>query len=241
MITEQATQATNRPYPPPSNVTAILSRLRNRNLPDVVDAEYLRDASIPDGTNARTLFALRFLGLITEANEPSPALRSIATSTDEEYMSTLAELIRESYSEVFVSIDPSQDSQVNIVNFFRRYTPASQRPRMVIFFLGMCREAGIATLDVPRQRASNASPGQGKAQRTPKPAGAKPARVREPITSSSPAPALDGLIKSLPPVGEAFPKPRRQQWLAMVQATLAYLYPDEPTGEPDVDEGATEG
>ena len=161
--------------------------------------------------------------------------------TDEEYMSTLAELIRESYSDVFVSIDPSQDSQVNIVNFFRRYTPASQRSRMVIFFLGMCREAGIATLDVPRQRASNASPGQGKAQRTPKPAGAKPARVREPITPSSPAPALDGLIKSLPPVGEAFPGPRRQQWLAMVQATLAYLYPDEPTGEPDVDEGATEG
>ena len=241
MVTEQATQATNRPYPPPSNVMAIISRLRNRNLPDVVDAEYLRDASIPDGTNARTLFALRFLGLITEANEPSPALRSIATSTDEEYRSTLAELIRESYSEVFVSIDPSQDSQVNIVNFFRRYTPASQRSRMVIFFLGMCREAGIATLDVPRKRASNASPSQGKAQRTPKPAGAKPARVREPITPSSPGPALDGLIKSLPPVGEAFPGPRRQQWLAMVEATLAYLYPDEPTGEPDVDEGATEG
>ena len=241
MVTEQATQGTNRPYSPPSNVTAILSRLRNRNLPDVVDTEYLRDASIPDGTNARTLFALRFLGLTTEANEPSPALRSIATSTDEEYMSTLAELIREAYSEVFVSIDPSQDSQVDIVNFFRRYTPASQRSRMVIFFLGMCREAGIATLDVPRQRASNALPGQGKAQRTPKPAGAKPARVREPITPSSPAPALDGLIKSLPPVGEAFPGRRREQWLAMVQATLAYLYPDEPTGEPDVDEAATEG
>ena len=240
MVAESVDQGTNRPYPPPSNVTAILSRLRNRNLPEVVDAEYLRDAGIPDGTNARTLFGLRFLGLISEANEPSSALRSIATSTDEEYMSTMAELIRCAYTEVFVSIDPSQDSQANIVNFFRRYTPASQRERMVTFFLGMCREAGIDTLDVPRQRTSNASQSQGKVAKTAKTGGARSARVREPNIQSSPTPALDALIKSLPPVGQPFPTLRRQQWLDMVQATLAYLYTDELTAEPDIDESATE-
>lgn len=237
MVTEQSVPAANRPYPPPSNVTAILSRLRRRNLPEVVDAEYLRDANIPEGTNARTLLALRFLGLITEAYEPSPALRSIATSTDEEYMSTLADLIREAYADVFVSIDPAQDSQLDIVNFFRRFTPASQRDRMVIFFLGMCREAGIPTLDVPRQRASSASPGRSATQKTAKSPSGKSTRRRDPSLPSSPVPALDGLMRSLPPVGAVFPAARREQWLDMVRATLAFMYLDEPTGQSDVNQG----
>lgn len=229
MTTERATEFTNRPYPPPSNVISILSRLRNRNLPEVVDAEYLRDASVPEGTNSRTLFALRFLGCIVGAGEPTPALRSIAISTDEEYMATLAELIREAYSEVFVSVDPSQDDQRTIVNFFRRYTPASQRERMVIFFLGMCREASIPTMDVPRKRTSNVvaggpgqAPGSSPQQRTRQ----GPAKRAAPKGTSA-APALDGLIQSLPPIGQAFPQARRDQWLDMVRATLAYLYTEE--------------
>ena len=240
MVAEQAASATNRPYAPPSNVTDILARLRNRNLPETVDAEYLRDANIPDGTVSRTLFGLRFLGLIDQASEPTDALRNIATSTDEEYMSILADLVREAYAEVFVSIDPSQDAQASIVNFFRRYTPASQRSRMVIFFLGMCREAGIPTLDVPRQRASNAAPGRSRAQNPTQPKNTKPARKREIPPQSNLDPALDGLIKSLPPVGEAFPASRRKQWLDMVQATLTYLYPDEPAGESDGNGGVDE-
>jgi len=123
----------NRPYPPPSNVTTILQRLRSRNLPDQIDNEYLRDASIPDGTIHRTLFALRFLGLIDEAGWLNEPLKAIHTSTDEEYQAILAGLIREAYKEVFNVVDPSQDSQDKILNVFRRYTPASQRSRMVVF------------------------------------------------------------------------------------------------------------
>ena len=235
MVTEQAGAVTNRSYPPPSNVTAILGRLRNRNLPEVVDADYLRDANIPEGTNSRRLFALRFLGLIRGAGEPSPALRSIATATDEEYMSTLAEVIREGYTEVFVSIDPSQDTQATIVNFFRRYTPASQRDRMVIFFLGMCREAGIPTLDVPRQRSSGASPGVKQQRGANLPI--KERRPRQNSGTGSPpprvtvAPALDGLMQTLPPAGTTFPQHRREQWIDMVRTTLAFLYPDEAENE----------
>ena len=62
----------NRPYAPPSNVASVLQRLRSRNLPDRIDAEYLRDAAIPEGTVARTLVALRFLGLVTGAAAPDP-------------------------------------------------------------------------------------------------------------------------------------------------------------------------
>lgn len=227
---------TNRPYTPPSNVTAILQRLRSRNLPERIDADYLRDAGVPEGTVNRTLFALRFLRLIDDDGSPSPALRSIATSTDEEYQAILAETIRDVYHDVFEVLDPAQDSQQRILNFFRRYTPASQRERMVIFFLGMCREAGIATLDSPRNRASNVSTG-------PKAGSPKPAKPASRTTTRTPSssgqtddrgkglpdmpPALQLLVRSLPPEGTPLSASRRQQWLEMAKATLAFIYPAE--------------
>lgn len=230
MVTE-AEPDTNRPYAPPSNLIAVLHRLRSRNLPERVDAEYLRDARVSEGTVGRTLFGLRFLGLIDDPGEPTQALRSIHTSTDEEYRASLAELIREAYSEVFNVIDPAEDTQDRILNVFRRYTPASQRSRMVIFFLGMCREAGIPVLDVPRQR----SMGERRPPRTPALRRAtRAAAPRERGSSTVPAgipPALEGLIKSLPTPGTPMSEERRQQWIEMAKATLAFIYPEEGTEE----------
>lgn len=242
----------NRPYPPPSNLISVLHRLQSRNLPDRIDVEYLRDASIPEGTLTRTLFALRFLGLLTEANEPSQALRSIHTSTDEEYRTILTGLIRQAYAEVFNVIDPSEDTQERILNVFRRYAPASQRSRMVIFFLGMCREAGIPTLDTPRQRSMTggaaARPARGTpTRRTPDtaPREREQQRRRGQGDGGGPAPgqggiapALEGLIRSLPAPGSPLSEERRRQWLAMAKATLAFVYPPE-TGD-EVGDGEEE-
>lgn len=232
MVAQREGLQTNRPYPPPSNVTAVLQRLRSRNLPDRVGSDYLRDAGVPEGTNSRTLFALRFLGLIEQGDEPTPALRAISTSTDEEYRTILAGLIREAYGEVFVSVDPAQDSQGGIINFFRRYMPASQRDRMVIFFLGMCREAGMPTLDVPRRRTSAASADRRPTQRkiaTPKQPAARGSdgRLQTRQQREGMAPALEMLIRSLPPLGSVLPEDRRDQWIEMAKATLAFLYPSE--------------
>src|SRR5262245_30832168 len=152
MSAEAVSKGTNRPYTPPSNVIAILQRLRSRNLPERIDPEYLRDAGTPEGTVSRTMFALRFLSLVREDNQPTERLKEIATSTDEEYRSILAEVLKEAYADVFSVVDPAEDPQDQVLNVFRRFTPGSQRHRMVIFFMGMCREAGMATLDVPRSR-----------------------------------------------------------------------------------------
>jgi hypothetical protein len=231
MATEASPKEAKRPYPPPSNVIAVLHRLRSRNLPERIDAEYLRDAGIPEGTLSRTLFALRFLGLTKESGELTEAMKAIGTSTDEEYRATLSGLIRDAYSEVFAVIDPADDSQDRIINFFRRYTPGSQRARMVIFFLGMCREAGIPTLDVPKARSMGAPgkqagrlsgivPKQEASSRGRASAGAGAQRWDVP-------PALEGLVKSLPPAGTPMSPQRRDQWLEMAKATLAFVYPEE--------------
>lgn len=220
---------TNRPYGPIANATAVLERARSRNLPEVIDVEYLRDAGVPEGTLNRTLFGLHFLGLIDEAGEPSQELRAIHTSTDEEYRDILGTLVRRAYAEVFDQMNPAEDTQDRIVNFFRRYSPASQRSRMVAFFLGMCREVGIPTLDAPRQRQT----GGRQQTSTPRAAVRTPARDgggggagRQQQESGIPA-ALAMLVRSLPEPGTPMTQARRKQWSTMAEAALAFMYPEE--------------
>jgi hypothetical protein len=100
---------------------------------------------------------------------------------------------------------------------------------MVIFFLGMCREAGIPTLDVPRQRTMrNAARPPASVQRTGNRTPKESVRAdRRTVTSSGVVPAaLEGLVKSLPAAGTPLSASRRQQWLKMAEATLAYVYPE---------------
>jgi len=234
----------NRPYTPPSNVVAVLQRLRSRNLPDRIEPDYLRDAGIPEGTISRTLFALRFLRLIDEGGLLSESLKSIHTATDEEYHAILSGLIKEAYKEVFSSVDPSQDSQDKILNVFRRYVPASQRMRMVIFFLGMCREAGIPTFDVPKARVMSEKTTK---MESPKPIARKSSTSHEKIRGTDHLnkltginPALEGLIRTLPEPGQSLSSQRRQQWLKMAEATLSFLYPETPTTMTEVKEDTKE-
>jgi hypothetical protein len=232
MVTDDNTGNTNRPYAPSSNVIAVLQKIRSRNLVEKIETEYLRDIGISEGTIARTLFAMRFLGLTDESGLLLPPLKAMHTATDEEYRTILAGLIRESYKEIFSVVDPSEVSQEKILNIFRRYTPASQRDRMVVFFLGMCREAGIPTLDVPKSRAMTTKSAKGE---TKLPniirIGARTSSLQRARGNQSPPsiglnPALEGLIKTLPAPGEALSQERRSQWLKMAEATLAFVYPE---------------
>ena len=237
---------TNRPYGPPSNIVAVLKRLRSRKLPERIDIEYITDAGIPGGTTPRTLSGLRFLGLVDEGGAPSEDLRAIQKSTDEEYLSIMSDRVKAAYSEVFDVLDPAEDSQEKILNFFRRYEPASQRPRMVIFFLGMCRESGIATLDVPRQRAmggqssaSSRSQPAPRSQPLPKDISGGDRRSRTVTAQEFPIhPALEGLMRSLPTPGEPLSPDRRDQWLAMAEATLIFTYPEERNEIEEANDGS---
>ncbi len=240
MVSDYGREMVNRPYPPPSNVISVLQRLRTRNLPEQINAEYLRDASVPDGTIGRTLFAMRFLALIDDGGFLTEPLKSIHTSTDEEYKTILSGLIREAYKEVFNVVDPTQDSQDKILNVFRRYTPASQRERMVIFFLGMCREAGIPTLDVPKARAMSAAKTTKQLTKSMSTKGSETATLRrervsaQQVTMTHIDPALEGLIRTLPKPGATLSSDRRKQWLDMAEATLKFIYPE--TAIPEVEE-----
>lgn len=141
-----------RPYASPSNVLSVFHRVRSRNLPDKIDNDFLRIAGIGEAVFGRVTATLRFLDMIDEGLRPTDTLRALSAAPDEDYRIILAGAIRAAYAEDFARIDPEQDTQARIVDAFRPYQPRSQTSRMVMLFLGLCREAGIPVLDAPRER-----------------------------------------------------------------------------------------
>jgi hypothetical protein len=182
-----------RPYAATANVTGVIRRTRTRNLPDKIDSDFIRLAGIPDVVISRVASALRFLGLITEDDKPTDTLRALAAAPDEQYREILAAAIRNAYEVDFARVDPAQDGQRQIIDAFRPYQPRSQTQRMVMLFLGLCREAGMEVKDAPRERPmgatvartggsarttsnpdKSASPRQRQRQQPPPPNGAAP-------------------------------------------------------------------
>jgi hypothetical protein len=148
-----------RPYAPPANVKAVLQRARSRNLPDRIDSDFMRLAGVPDRSHNRVAVALRFLGLIDEGRRPTDTLRALAAARDEEYRDLLSGTIRDAYKEDFERVDPGEDTHATIVDAFKPYEPRSQTDRMVMLFLGLCREAGIPVIEAPRERRMKAPTG----------------------------------------------------------------------------------
>jgi hypothetical protein len=179
-----------RPYAATANVIAVLNRARSRNLPETIGNDFLRIAGIPEAVFGRVTEAVRFLGLVNEDQTPSDLLRSIAAAPDEEYRDLLATTIRTAYRDDFAQVDPGQDSQPQVVGQFQRYEPRSQVARMVMLFLGLCREAGIPVRDVPRERQmQQARPGRTMSQPRPRSSQKTAREDRRPQTPLDPAPA----------------------------------------------------
>ena len=153
-------EALVRPYAPPANVVAILQRVRRMNMPPRISREFLRGAGLGEAIIPRVAATLRFLGLINETDEPTDILRSLASSSEEEYKQLLEQTLRTAYAEDFVNIDPATDPQSKIVDTFQRYFPKSQHSRQVMLFLGLCRESGMQVMDAPKERSMQQSGGR---------------------------------------------------------------------------------
>lgn len=141
-----------RPYAAAANVMAVIERCRTRNLPDTIDDEVFRIAGIGPAVFGRVRQTLQFLNLTGGDNTPTDLLRAISKAPAGEYRQLLESAVREAYADDFGGVDPAQDSQLQVFESFRKYEPRSQTARMVMLFLGLCREAGIAVQDAPRER-----------------------------------------------------------------------------------------
>jgi uncharacterized protein YdbL (DUF1318 family) len=211
-----------RPYAATANVIAVLNRARNRNLPETIGNDFLRIAGIPDAVFGRVTEAVRFLGLVNDDQTPSDLLRSIAAASDEEYRDLLATTIRTAYRDDFAQVDPGQDSQGQIVGQFQRYEPRSQVARMVMLFLGLCREAAIPVRDVPRERQmQQPRPGRTVNQPRPRTSQTTVRADRRPQTPPDPAPAGAALGMTETDIANLTDQEFDSVWAAMGTVTRA--------------------
>lgn len=175
-----------RPYAASANVMAVLERVRTRNLPGTLNADFFRIAGIGPAVVGRVIDAIEFLGLVTADGTPTDRLRAMAVAPEAEFRQLLAESVRNGYAEEFRQVNPEHDTQKQIVDAFRRYRPRSQTERMVMLFLGLCREAGIPVMDAPRERQMRVA------------SGPRAARSAQPSRSSQ---------RSAPTTGQGTPQP----------------------------------
>jgi len=138
----------------------VLHRYRHRNLPDLLDVTAMRTAGVPEGMVGRTHAALRFLGLLTDANEPTDDWRQLADADETSFPAALGAAVRMAYRDIFALVDPASDGQERVKSAFQPFQPKSQIDRMVTLFLGLCAESGMPTKDAPKRRATKAQQGE---------------------------------------------------------------------------------
>ena len=156
-----------RPYAATANVMAVLERVRARNLPETLDNNFFRTAGISEIVIGRVRQALRFLDFIQEDDAPTDRLRAYAEAGDARQI--LESAIRDAYRQDFKNTDPEADGQETILRAFQPYKPRSQTARMVMLWLGLCREAGIPVRDAPRDRKMRPGANKRDSRRQPPP------------------------------------------------------------------------
>lgn len=186
-----------RPYAAAANVIAVLRRVRARNLPDRIDNDFLRVAGVPENVYGRVSNAMRFMGLIGADDRPTDLLMSISAAPEQEYRDLLSGALHEAYREDFARINPGEDTQAQIIDSFKPYQPRSQTSRMVMLFLGLCREAGIPVSEAPRERSMQNSGNRSTKARTAQARTASSEPGSRGVTrvdlGPAPAPAVAGL------------------------------------------------
>lgn len=218
-MTQEPIEPPRGPYAPVQNVLAVLERVRDRGLPETITAETLGAIGVPQGNRARTLVALRFLGLTDAENRRTALMERIARAGQDEYRSLLGEVLREAYAPIFLLVDPSEDDEIRITDAFRQYEPAAQRQKMVTLFLGLCVEAQIVSRQAKRRSPTPQPPRPRRPRATEQSAEAGESAANVP--DGADLRGIQAAIQQLPRAGE-WTQAERDRWLAYFTGTLDY-------------------
>jgi hypothetical protein len=221
-----------------------------QSVPNFVNAAYLAATlNIGEETAAKiALPAFRKIGIIDESGKPTE--RAIAWRDDEQYSNVCKDIKSEIYPEDILEALPSpKENRPAAERWFANRTKAGQSAvtKMVSFYQ-LLSDATLAKTKEITKSGGHISNEKKKVRRA---GGINiPRQLERPTTSisaSSKNPSLEGvtdiplalqlLMRSLPQEGTHFPSARREQWLEMARATLAYLYPDEDAQSSHINQG----
>lgn len=212
------TDSSFAPYAPLRALQSVIAFHRDTGLGEPISRAELERAGVASSMTARTLQALRFLGLVVDGFG-TELLDEVRRATDEDLSAVLARSVRRSYADVFSVLDPATATDGAVAEAFRLRQPAAQRPKMIALFRGLSAMAGLA----PSSAADSGRP----RRRTPG------ARLR-----SSPAgtmadldPVVRAVVGSLP-ASRRWTPAQRQRWLDAMRAAvdLAVEVDEDVTG-----------
>jgi Family of unknown function (DUF5343) len=217
------------PYAPYKAVHDVILRYRDRGLPDPLTPSNLEQVGIAPGMTARTLRALRFLGLVNAEGGRLEPFELLKRATTAEYPDQLAQIVRAAYVPIFTIVDPAADGDTALSDAFRRFEPSAQRERMIALFRSLCEEAGIIASEPVQPTARRV-----KTPDQPRPKPGTPTPKRQPDPERSPEhkeeePAgtdyrlISAVIQQLPKDGK-WTRPRRDRWIQTLTAAVDLLF-----------------
>ncbi|GAC1418111.1 MAG: hypothetical protein NVSMB64_27880 [Candidatus Velthaea sp.] len=188
------------PYGPPSNLRTIFAAWRDRRMPAAIGREWFEKIGLSGNLAPRNLHALRYLGLIDQADAPTPLAERLRVASMDEYPAVLERVVRTAYAKVFALRDPAVDSRARLDDAFRHEKPSAQRSRMVACFVGLCAQTGIALKDRP----VSAPAGAGRIGR--------PRAVKIVASPAAASPGLELLVAKFPEFDPAWPQRVQELW-----------------------------
>lgn len=222
------------PYAPYKAVHDVITRYREAGLPDPLTPANLESVGVAAGMTARTLRALRFLGLVDEEGGRLEPFQRLKRATTDEYPGQLAEIVRAAYVPVFAIVDPAIHGDTAIDDAFRRFEPSAQRGKMIALFRNLCEEAGIikggTNARQPVRRASDAQKAKPSPSVTPK-RQSEPEQQQDKEEDLAPDYRLiSAVIQRLPRDGKWTPE-KRDRWLQALTSAIDLLIEVEAGGE----------
>lgn len=227
------------PYAPISAILEIIKRVRNFGLSKPLNSDILRRIGVTDSLIPRTLQALRILDLINKDGTATDTFEGIRKAPEAEYKERLENWLKESYADVFLYVDPSDDDEIKVRDAFRSYKPHGQQDRMVALFLGLCVEADIAKKSKRKQKTRVVS-AVGKSSGSSKVKGKASQRQSFADDGLIPPP-IAGLLQSLPSESEGWTSDRREEFIKIFGTVLDFCIPvqnnrpSEQNNEPDTE------
>ena len=157
-------------------------RSRDRGLKEPVTMQLITVAGVAEGNASRTIQALRFLDLIDEEGYLTENFKTLRNAPSDEYPSVLGNILKQTYSHVFMVLDPATANDEQLLNAFRYYEPRAQRQRMISLFKGLCREAGLITGSSEASRRTRSTPASKSS--------ASSSNGRKPLVTERPTPQV---------------------------------------------------